>query len=83
MMNVLIHTAHVQEGHNNASGLWIVPILDLVWMALCKVVMMLRAELMHCCKAASYATSLREVAKTGRYNEMIDSCLSNVKTVIA
>jgi hypothetical protein len=52
MMNVLIHTAHVQEGHSKANELWVASGLFLAWIALCKTVMILRAELMHCRKAA-------------------------------
>lgn len=70
-MNVLIHTAHVKDGHrsDNASGL----LGAFVLIAPCKVVMIHRAEPMHCCNAASYVESLRDADKMGLYSEIMDS----------
>jgi hypothetical protein len=49
-MKVLIHTAHVEDGHKRDN---VATLPDFALIAPCRVVMIQRAELMHCCKAAS------------------------------
>jgi hypothetical protein len=74
-------TAQVHDGQSKVIDPWVSMLLFLGLMASYKTVMIDRADPTHICKAASYSAPWREAARIGRCNEMIDSCLSNVRMV--